>query len=225
MKIIKAFVQDPAREGLRTPTQLSIVVDKKPEASEPADYCTVDGGVYAIRKCTPFYRYKYYKLEDASTKPTSELLTDVDFPDIGLGRGWSSRAGALNVAVQPGNPLVDVLLYVAEKTKYPLTSYSLELDRAKRELRRHDKNWHLAPDAESALRGDLTWSPHETIPGCLWYGHFGARRPTDRVCDKTAYHPYAGRELGLCDECKINHDSLAQVARASHIRRVNKRYV
>jgi hypothetical protein len=202
MKITKVAVHDPGREGWANAPSLNVYLDEMPRQTSITEYATTsDGqGVFAWRQCGPFTQFLYYGIDKARQ---GGALGWPDWPDIGLGGAWSSRASVFNVEVVPDAPVVDVTLYVTgpwERTG--MAGYALKLDRAKSLLRKYDPDWYMQVDSKMAQRGEIQWTPAELIPSCLYTAKLGGP-----ACLEVAYHPFQGRPLGLCDEHKAITDA------------------
>lgn len=201
MKILDVKVDDPGRRGYANKPTLKVWVDERPAPSGEIIRTDVVKGHYLHRHHGPFVKFLFY----ASINGGGGSCGD---PQEGFPLGaWSSRAGAFNVEVKPTKQVMDVTMYVGKNSRLGYADMALEIDRAARELKKHDPDWYLVVDADAAKQGDITWRPEELIPSCLWRGKNSPAMAGDPApCLKVAYHPYNGRAQGLCDDHKVAHD-------------------
>ena len=149
MKIVRVEVDDPGRRGYANSPSLIVHLTGEPRPSGEVNYASLEGGVYAWRHYGPFVKFLWYSYNSQTGGAGGE-----DWPDIGLGGAWSSRAGAFNQDVLPDKPVVDVFLQVGAD-RYQRSGWSL---RARpRTARDQEARARLAPAARCA--GCHAWRP------------------------------------------------------------------
>lgn len=201
MKINRVEVDDPGRRGYHNAPELKVFVDAMPEPTSDDIIVPIPSahGYYRVRHYGPVVGFSFYF--DDGKRNTGALMNG----------GWSSRAGAYNAQVKPDKQVMDITIYEGG-SRTGVAGWSLEIDRAAREIKKHQPEWRLGLNEQAAKSGDIAWIPQEIIPSCLWRGSFSLAPAS--ICGKAAFHPFLGRPLGLCEACKVEHDQIASAKRA-----------